>query len=63
VIYRHFLIAISRPLSISQLLYDRMNNVYIGKIAGEKKFNDTLLGFALHYGFKPEVAPLRMRPG
>ena len=40
-----------------ELLYDRMRNVYIGKIAGKKKFNDTLLGFALHYGFKPEVAP------
>jgi hypothetical protein len=34
-----------------------MKNVYIGKIAGQKKFNDTLLGFALHYGFKPEVTP------
>jgi len=34
-----------------------MKNVFIGKIAGKKKFNDTLLGFALHYGFKPEVAP------
>lgn len=40
-----------------QILYDRMRNVYIGKIAGKKKFNDTLMGFALHYGFKPEVAP------
>ena len=40
-----------------QILYDRMKNVYIGKIAGKKKFNDTLMGFALHYGFKPEVAP------
>jgi transposase len=40
-----------------QILYDRMKNVYIGKIAGKKKFNDTLAGFALHYGFKPEVAP------
>ena len=40
-----------------QILYDRMKNVYIGKIAGKKKFNGTLLGFALHYGFKPEVAP------
>ena len=40
-----------------QTLYDRMKNVYIGKIAGRKKFNDTLVGFALHYGFKPEVAP------
>ena len=40
-----------------QILYDRMRNVFIGKIAGRNKFNDTLLGFALHYGFKPEVAP------
>lgn len=40
-----------------QILYDRMKNVYIGKIAGKKKFNDTLMGFALHYGFKLEVAP------
>jgi hypothetical protein len=40
-----------------QILYDRMKNVYIGKIAGKQKFNDTLVGFALHYGFKPEVAP------
>lgn len=40
-----------------EILYDRMRNVFIGKIAGKNKFNDTLLGFALHYGFKPEVAP------
>lgn len=40
-----------------QVLYDRMRNVFIGKIAGRSKFNDTLIGFALHYGFKPEVAP------
>lgn len=40
-----------------EILYDRMRNVFIGKIAGKSKFNDTLLGFALHYGFKPEVAP------
>ncbi|MEE8378394.1 MAG: IS21 family transposase [Candidatus Aminicenantaceae bacterium] len=40
-----------------EILYDRMKNVYIGKAAGKKKFNSTLLGFALHYGFKPEVAP------
>ena len=40
-----------------QILYDRMKNVYIGKIAGKRKFNDTLVGFAVHYGFKPEVAP------
>jgi transposase len=40
-----------------EILYDRMRNVYIGKIAGKHKFNDTLMGFALHYGFKPQVAP------
>lgn len=40
-----------------QILYDRMKNVYIGKLAGKHKFNDTLVGFAYHYGFKPKVAP------
>jgi hypothetical protein len=34
-----------------------MRNVFIGKIAGKNKFNGTLMGFALHYGFKPEVSP------
>jgi len=40
-----------------EILYDRMKNVFIDKLAGKNKFNDTLLGFALHYGFKPQVAP------
>ena len=40
-----------------QILYDRMKNVYIGKLAGKAKFNDTLIGFAIHYGFEPQVAP------
>ena len=40
-----------------EILYDRMRNVFIGKVAGKSKFNDTLMGFAIHYGFKPEVAP------
>jgi transposase len=40
-----------------EILYDRMRNVFIGKLAGRNKFNDTLMGFALHYGFKPEVTP------
>jgi transposase len=40
-----------------EILYDRMRNVFISKIAGRSKFNDTLMGFALHYGFKPEVTP------
>ena len=40
-----------------EILYDRMKNVFIRKIAGKDKFNDNLTGFALHYGFKPRVAP------
>lgn len=40
-----------------EILYDRMRNVYIGKIAGKTKFNDALIGLALHYGFTPKVAP------
>lgn len=40
-----------------EILYDRMKNVYIRKMAGKDKFNDTLMGFAFHYGFKPLVAP------
>ena len=40
-----------------EILYDRMRNVFISKVAGRGKFNDTLMGFALHYGFKPKVAP------
>lgn len=40
-----------------EILYDRMKNVYIGKIAGKHTFNTTMIGFALHYGFSPKVAP------
>jgi len=40
-----------------QVLYDRMKNVYIGRLAGKDKFNATLVGFAFHYGFTPRVAP------
>lgn len=41
----------------TEILYDRMKNVYIGKLAGKTRFNDALISIALHYGFKPEVAP------
>lgn len=41
----------------AEILYDRMRNVFIGKLAGKDRFNDTLMAFALHYGFKPAVAP------
>lgn len=40
-----------------EILYDRMRNVYIPKLTGKGKFNDTFMSFALHYGFKPMVAP------
>lgn len=40
-----------------EILYDRMRNVYIGKLAGKRAFNPSLLGFSLHYGFTPMVAP------
>jgi transposase len=40
-----------------EILYDRMRNVYIGKVAGKARFNSAVQGFALHYGFKPMVAP------
>jgi transposase len=41
----------------STILYDRMKNVYIGRLAGHDRFNPSLVGFAFHYGFKPQVAP------
>jgi transposase len=40
-----------------QILYDRMRNVFLGKLAGKTRFNSSLVGLALHYGFSPEVAP------
>jgi transposase len=40
-----------------EILYDRMKNVFIRKIAGRVEFNKTLMGFAVHCGFKPEVTP------
>ena len=41
----------------AEILYDRMKNAYIGRLAGKARFNDSLTGFALHYGFRPTVAP------
>ena len=40
-----------------EILYDRMRNVYLGRLAGKTRFNPLLVGLAVHYGFKPEVAP------
>lgn len=41
----------------SEVLYDRMKNVYLGRFAGKERFNDALLSLAAHYGFRPLVAP------
>ena len=41
----------------AEIIYDRMKNVYIGKLAGKTKFNSSLEALAFHYGFKPKVAP------
>jgi transposase len=40
-----------------EILYDRMRNVFIRKLAGKTEFNRSLTSMALHYGFKPMVAP------
>jgi transposase len=39
------------------ILYDRMKNVYLGRLMGKDRFNGTLLSFAAQYGFRPQVAP------
>ena len=40
-----------------EILYDRMRNVFIRKLAGKTEFNRSLTSMAIHYGFKPMVAP------
>jgi transposase len=40
-----------------EILYDRMKTSLSEEVSGKNIFNDTLTGFALHYGFKPQVAP------
>jgi len=40
----------------NEILYDRMKNVYLGKLAGKTKFNTSLINLAVHYNFKPMVA-------
>lgn len=42
-----------------EILYDRMKNVYLGRLAGRDRFNPSLLSCGLHYGFKPLAAPAR----
>jgi len=40
-----------------EILYDRMKNVYIRRLAGKHEFNRSLVSLATHYGFTPRVAP------
>ena len=41
----------------AEILYDRMKNVFIRKLAGKTVWNSSLVSLALHYGFSPLVAP------
>jgi transposase len=41
----------------AELLYDRMRNVFLRKLAGKAEFTQGLLTLAEHYGFSPRVAP------
>ena len=41
----------------SDILYDRMRNVFIRKVLGKSEFTQGLMTLANHYGFTPEVAP------
>jgi transposase len=40
-----------------EIVYDRMKNVYLGKLAGKDKFTQGLMNLANHYGFSPMAAP------
>ncbi|MEN6355578.1 MAG: DDE-type integrase/transposase/recombinase [Armatimonadota bacterium] len=41
----------------AEILYDRMRNVFVGKLAGRSEFTQGLMTLADHYGFTPKVAP------
>lgn len=40
-----------------EILYDNMKNVVVRRLVGRAVFNDTLIDFAGHYGFKPLATP------
>ena len=40
-----------------EILYDRMRNVYLKRLYGKPLFTQGLQGLAVHYGFRPCVAP------
>lgn len=41
----------------SEVLYDRMRNVFLRQLAGKVEFTQSLVDLATHYGFTPRVAP------
>lgn len=41
----------------AEILYDRMRNVFLRKFLGKDIFNRSLMSLAVHYAFKPMVAP------
>jgi transposase len=41
----------------AEILYDRMKNVFIGKVAGKTQFAQGLMTLAEHHGFVRKVAP------
>ena len=40
-----------------EILYDRMRNVYLKRLHDKPQFTQGLQGLAVHYGFRPRVAP------
>lgn len=41
----------------TEILYDRMKNVFLRQLAGKTEFTQSLVNLAIHYGFCPRVAP------
>lgn len=41
----------------SEILYDRMRNVFVRQLAGKGEFTQSVVDLATHYGFRPRVAP------
>ena len=40
-----------------EILYDRMRNVFVRRLAGKTQFTQSLVDLSVHYGFTPRVAP------
>ena len=41
----------------SEIIYDRMRNVFVRKLSGKSQFTQGLMTVANHYGFTPDVCP------